>query len=505
MNHELVETFRKKLDSCTISDYHGLKSPGLTCYLNSVLQVLFMTEDFREAVKQCYGEDSTTIDSHLAKLFADLEVKVSKTREITRKLGITNVYEQRDAAEYLEKILCLTNPEASKMFKGELNHRTRCLRCKDTNDTRNFFWILPLAVEESRHQIFSVEKGLEAFFKGGKVSGDNKIYCDQCQKKQDADFGCRITQTPEILTLLLKRFSFDCERRCYVKLHCKVEVPQNVHIQNCTYDLYALVNHYGDLTGGHYTAHIRSFETQGWYLFNDDVVKGVRESLFGAGGKSLRSRTAYLLMYRKVRKHAEESDLEASCSNSDDAEGGHEEAERGETLVPRRPLKDERNAEGNSQHLNGDMLIQSHNDDVKTVTNFQQEPEAACLRPHKEMNQKDGGEKSHEPNRQQLDTTSMGHTWHLNKRGTPTEHFKTQHVDSASEQKHDTRKKRVKEDETEITRNGTDRVERAETKAVRNKRDDSHTMTVKQTVTKREKSPRNAAKSRDKVQQKPWK
>lgn len=32
-------------------DYHGLKSPGLTCYLNSILQVLFMTEDFREAVK----------------------------------------------------------------------------------------------------------------------------------------------------------------------------------------------------------------------------------------------------------------------------------------------------------------------------------------------------------------------------------------------------------------------------------------------------------------------
>ena len=33
-------------------DYWGLNGPGLTCYLNSVLQVLFMTEDFRAAVNQ---------------------------------------------------------------------------------------------------------------------------------------------------------------------------------------------------------------------------------------------------------------------------------------------------------------------------------------------------------------------------------------------------------------------------------------------------------------------
>lgn len=78
MNHDRVKLFTEKLDNFTISgkcgtercclykmpcdfyvhvecvclDHYGLTSPGLTCYLNSVLQVLFMTEDFRGSIKR---------------------------------------------------------------------------------------------------------------------------------------------------------------------------------------------------------------------------------------------------------------------------------------------------------------------------------------------------------------------------------------------------------------------------------------------------------------------
>lgn len=48
----LFLSFEDNLVIVVSLDYYGLNSPGLTCYLNSVLQVLFMTEDFREAVKQ---------------------------------------------------------------------------------------------------------------------------------------------------------------------------------------------------------------------------------------------------------------------------------------------------------------------------------------------------------------------------------------------------------------------------------------------------------------------
>lgn len=52
--------------------------------------------------------------------------------------------------------------------------------------------------------------------------------------------------------------------------------------QGCKYDLYAIVNHFGNLTGGHYTAQIKSFEMHVWYHFNDDIVKARRLSFLYA-------------------------------------------------------------------------------------------------------------------------------------------------------------------------------------------------------------------------------
>ncbi|XP_051285262.1 uncharacterized protein LOC127379551 isoform X2 [Dicentrarchus labrax] len=299
----------------------------------------------------------------------------------------------------------MTSPEAARMFKGELNHRTSCLKCMERIDSRSFFWILPLALEDSCHQTYSVERGLKAFFNRENVAGDNKMYCDRCNKKQDANFGCKMTQNPDVLTLLLKRFRFDYKRGCYVKLHCKVDIPQTLNIENCEYDLYALVNHFGSLTGGHYIAQIKSFETQVWYNFNDGVVKRMKP-LFVAGDKPLRSSTAYLLMYRKVRRNLEKADedLEAHCAHSYvEAEGRHAAA-GGETSKP---------------------SLQTQKSNFAKLQN-------------------DAGQKCHEPDRRQLDTNSKEHNCPLNTGGSFTVHVREHHL----EQNYEFLKKRLKANET---------------------------------------------------------
>lgn len=91
------------------------------------------------------------------------------------------VYEQRDAAEYYEKILGLTSPDASQVkktlstskelgflkkktclpvsvflcfqiFHGLLTHKTICSACRTETDTDGAFWHLSLAlVDYSEH------------------------------------------------------------------------------------------------------------------------------------------------------------------------------------------------------------------------------------------------------------------------------------------------------------------------------------------------------------------
>lgn len=46
--------------------------------------------------------------------------------------------------------------------------------------------------------------------------------------------------------------------------------------QNQTYELYAVVDHFGDLRSGHYTATIKSQGDGNWYKFNDTMVTLVR-------------------------------------------------------------------------------------------------------------------------------------------------------------------------------------------------------------------------------------
>ncbi|XP_041842502.1 ubiquitin carboxyl-terminal hydrolase 26-like isoform X2 [Melanotaenia boesemani] len=236
------------------------------------------------------------------------ERQVAKTNNIIEMLGITNVFKQRDAAEYFEKILCLTSPKASMLFKGELNHKTTCHGCNNKHDSKNFFWVLPLAIEDSYHRAFNVQQGLQRFFEVQTVCGDDQMFCTSCNKKKNADTECEMIQAPDVLTLLLKRFAFNYKKNCYVKLKCKADVAQTLHIQKCRYNLYAVVHHYGDLSGGHYTADIKSFETGQWYCFNDNVVKRVKLQNFEGEDNFLRSHTAYLLMYQKVSGQSTRTD-----------------------------------------------------------------------------------------------------------------------------------------------------------------------------------------------------
>lgn len=61
---------------------------------------------------------------------------------------------------------------------------------------------------------------------------------------------------------------------------------------NYTYDLFAVSNHYGGISGGHYTAYGFNTLLNKWYDFNDSSVRSTDRD-------GVVSEAAYLLFYRR--------------------------------------------------------------------------------------------------------------------------------------------------------------------------------------------------------------
>ncbi|CAL8376346.1 unnamed protein product [Gadus morhua 'NCC'] len=323
--------------------YRGLRNQGSTCYLNSVLQVLFMTREFRDAVQSfCHSGSSHTcyIDAQLKDLFRQLMTSSPTTEYIIRKLGIENVWKQQDAAEYFDKILSLASPEASQVFHGRLIHRTSC-SCGVSTDEDNSFWTLNLPINNAHTGVYNVEEGLKRFFSQSKLTGENQVYCDECEAKRDTTTECAVELYPKVLVLLLKRFEFSYYEMDYVKNNCPVDVPLNIDIpKGVSYELYATVDHVGDLRGGHYTATIQSAD-DGWYDFNDSRVTPKNNF------NPIKSQKGYLLFYRKTQmsdspqEHPNGSSVDQaeSDTNQNNADDGYADYDSDDSFhTPPSPL-----------------------------------------------------------------------------------------------------------------------------------------------------------------------
>ena len=290
------------------------------------------------------------LDFLLDGLHEDLnQFAVSDPKEKQRIMELTP--EQEHAREVLpvrlastiewERYLKLNFSIIVDKFQGQYLSQLKCLECKFTSTSYNAFSILSLPIPEKlgrgSNQTVTLNDCLEEFITTELLDEDNKWHCPRCKKLTKSTKRIAITRLPQILILNFKRFKLHESNQLFRKLETFVTYPvtevldltkywsdigttlsdeslenrmtpeeeqqrlKNLPVRNQVppfkYKLFAVANHFGNLTTGHYTAYVYKKDrksVKNWCYFEDSrVTKNVSPS-------QVMNKNAYCLFFRRV-------------------------------------------------------------------------------------------------------------------------------------------------------------------------------------------------------------
>ena len=311
--HSLTEPEQPKGES----NFVGLYNQGATCYMNSSLQVLYMTPQFRNLINSLFlcekilGNPTEFIPQGrkydiilcLQKLFSSLNllnIKATKTEDLTKAFGWENNEgrDQHDSQEFirillfdvLENILFNTpfNNIINNIYKVNYISNMKCDKCGNVKTKIESEYVLNLQVmnmknlEASLYSIFGFEEIIEGY------------KCENCNQKVNLKKWSKIISLPKYINFGLNRFIYDYNTFERVKLNNKFEFPLEINMKNfCDfgelnnsnnddeyiYELYGVIVHSGTPYSGHYYAYIRDMTGQGKWKIIQKENKQIKENI----------------------------------------------------------------------------------------------------------------------------------------------------------------------------------------------------------------------------------
>lgn len=230
--------------------------------------------------------------------------KEGNSWEASNKIQLKDLYDQLKYKRDL-KLEVMVNLESNCNFKALA---TNFKHVRESNDS-----------DSSQNKVIKLENCFKEFGAEELLSGSDQWYCNKCQEHRDIHKKLELFKVPKVLIVQIKRFQSKksantgksgffnlayaqiCQQEKVDELvdfpveglDIKQYVKTNCDIKGIStkYDLYAIVNHFGSLNGGHYTAAAQGLD-QKWYNFNDSSVSSLSKS-------RIQSEAAYLLFYRR--------------------------------------------------------------------------------------------------------------------------------------------------------------------------------------------------------------
>ena len=291
----------------TKSYYLGLKNPSSLCYMNSVIQQLYMIPIFRESIlslklKNISLKDSENEDDlilQLTKMFYYLTYSKKKYYDPKSFVFSFKDYEgnptnpniQCDAQEFLtrfidkveqgiknsnQKFLC------SNILGGTILQQIICSNCNNISEKIESIIYLSLDIKNN-HSLYEC---LDKFVSEEKIEDYN---CEKCSKKVTNIKKVAINDLPNIFIFYLQRIAFNYEtflmekindevtfeNYINIKNYTKDKHKQNLEMSNYDYELIGIICHNGTAQYGHYFSAIYTKDKNDkykWYKFNDTTV-----------------------------------------------------------------------------------------------------------------------------------------------------------------------------------------------------------------------------------------
>ena len=328
----------------------GLENLGNTCYMNSILQCLSHTKWLREyLLLDTFREDlnDTKIQyisiNEFNKLLRGLwyENAVVTPKSFFHYLQVLSLKcgsgqfignNQHDSSELLVFMLdcfneALSKPiqnefiensnlsgneliyyEANKTwhsifkngispivnnFYGQLRTEITCKNCGCSSIANDPICLLHLPIPNIDDRVPTIYDCFDLLSKEEILDDANRYQCLKCGDLNNSSRKEKIFKTSEYLIICFKRFLTNGEKNSK-PIHFPIEnldiSKYCINQDNTSYRLYAVSNHVGTLTGGHYFSYIEA--NNNWFEFNDSRVNSLTKD-------KILTNSAYVLFYKK--------------------------------------------------------------------------------------------------------------------------------------------------------------------------------------------------------------
>ena len=255
----------------------GLVNPGVWCYANSILQLLYACTQFRNMAISAgvdmvrHGRQPNTLSDQVNLLFLHMYCTTKTFVSASTVVGHFGLVGQQDAQEYLHRVLNNLDPLIiAKIFSFSMKSTVRCFTCDEASSRSENYLVLDVPLVDN---VTNLQDLLQLSLLPEKMSGSNRYECQKCKALTEARRHLAFERVPETIIISLKRFKMDDVTKQHNKNTSPVFSPHMLALPGveATWFLRAIVAHSGpNVATGHYVAYHGVNGT--WLSFDDKAL-----------------------------------------------------------------------------------------------------------------------------------------------------------------------------------------------------------------------------------------